>query len=107
MSDELADLRARVEALEDELAALKADVESEDTHPGGVQMFTDPRDASVVDALEPGQSVSLTRLRNLYLQRTDVRKENTLRDRVKRLTKTPLFEREKNGWTFVGEEDDE
>ena len=104
--EEVERLRNRVEALEDELAELKAG-DTTDAGSGGSGKFTDARDAAVIDALEPGANVTLQNLQFLYRSRTDIRAEDTLQSRIKHLTKTPLFERDQNGWTFVGEGTDE
>ena len=107
MSDELDALRERVRVLEDELAALKAgDTSENDSDARG--KFTDRRDDAVIEHLDHGETVRVSRIKSLYRIHTDVRAEGTLQTRIKSLTATPLFQYKDPGiWTFVGEDTDE
>ncbi|WP_136690071.1 hypothetical protein [Halorhabdus amylolytica] len=94
---ELAEAKQRITALEDRL-------ENGSTLPPGA---ADHRDARVLEAIEPGDVVQLRTLRSLYEDRTDIRDEETLRERIKDLTRRDAFELVgRQHWQYLGGEAD-
>ena len=102
---DVVELRKRISELEDALE----DVTSGSTGGtvGQTGGYGDSRDSAVVEHLEPGQTVGIGQLKQLYRTYTDIRADRTLKNRVKSLTKSPLFERRRGSWVFVGGGDDE
>lgn len=91
LRDRVDRLAAEVERLEERVAELEAQdgSPSSSTLPEGA---TDYRDARVIEALTPGETVTPRRLRDLYRDRTDIRDSDTLRDRTKALVGREPFE---------------
>ncbi|WP_226040868.1 hypothetical protein [Natrinema sp. DC36] len=81
------DLEERVEDLEGRVAELEALLE--DSTDSTVNY--DDRDEAVIDHLEPGEPVKITRLHKLYRRHTDIRADDTLKQRVRGLVSGPDF----------------
>lgn len=65
----------------------------------------DARDSAVLDALGPGQTVTVSDLQQLYRTHTDVRAKQTLKSRIKTLTGHDRFETRSAGrWRYVGDD---
>jgi len=93
-------LERKIEALEDEL---------DDERASGPDGAFDSRDGSVIDVLigHEGEHFTVQELVQLYRTHTDIRRQKTLKRRVKDLTLTPHFEKaDRRGpyWEFVGSE---
>jgi predicted nuclease with TOPRIM domain len=90
---ELEALRPRIDALEAEIDALEDILdtleERDDRTPGG----GDHRDEAVLAALEPDEAVTVDRFHTLYKRHTDLKRSDTIRDRVETLVTGPDFER--------------
>lgn len=100
---ELRELHALVEALQKKVAS-NSEQNSEESRPDGVDHY----DAAVLERLEPGETVSLQLLRRLYQTNTRITDENTVKKRVKALTKRPEFEHVgSNTWRYRRGEDDD
>lgn len=54
-------------------------------------MDYDDRDAAVIEHLESGETVKISRLRKLYRRHTDIRDDGTLKERVQGLVAGPDF----------------
>lgn len=99
-------LRERVDRLEREVATLRAQIEEDadtasSTLPPGA---SDYRDARVLEALAPGDTVGPGTLQDLYRDRTDVRDRETLRERIKSLVERGPFEHaSRRRWRYVPE----
>lgn len=91
---ELAELRDRVDILENQLES------SSSTLP---PVASDYRDARVLEALDVGDVPTLSTLRTLYEERTDISDDSTLRDRVKHLVQSEAFEEAgSRRWRYLG-----
>jgi len=51
----------------------------------------DDRDEAVIEHLEPGEPVKISRLHKLYRRHTDIRADDTLKQRVRGLVAGPDF----------------
>lgn len=97
--DRVAELEARIERIE---AALGLD----DVAPIADQHF-DERDARVLAALREckPEKVHVRDLRKLYKRKTDIRRRETLSDRVRTLTEHGPFERAgRQKWRYTGDD---
>lgn len=54
--------------------------------------YIDRRDEKVVEALIPGEVYSVRQITKLYKLRTDIRRDNTAKERKNTLVQTPAFE---------------
>lgn len=99
--DPVEDLRDELEALRDRVAELEAQV-----GPGGSSLpavASDYRDARVLEAIDVGDEVHLRDLRALFLDRTDIRDDGTLRDRIKDLVESEAFDNVgTQRWEYLG-----
>lgn len=96
--DRLADLEARIERIESVLGL-------DDLQPVSDQHF-DERDARVLAALQEcdPEKVHVTDLRTLYKRKTDIRRRETLSERVKTLvTHGPFEDCGRQKWRYVGD----
>jgi len=67
---------------------------------------SDYRDARVLDGLQVGDEPRLSTLQTLYLGRTDIRDDETLRDRIEDLVESPAFETiGYQQWRYLGPKD--
>jgi hypothetical protein len=99
--DDEPNLRAELEALRERVATLEAQVSAgPSTLPS---VASDYRDARVLEALDEGDKVHLHELRELYLDRTDIRDDATLRARIKDIAQSDAFERAGTQcWRYCG-----
>ncbi|WP_137288860.1 hypothetical protein [Natronorubrum halophilum] len=74
---------AEVQDLEQRVAELEANDES--------TVDYDDRDEAVIDYLDPGETVPIKRLHKLYQRHTDIRADDTLKNRVRGLVAGPDF----------------
>jgi hypothetical protein len=108
VDDEVVSLRREVETLRNGLRDLRDRVYEleEQMGAGGSSLppiASDYRDARVLEALSPGETVDLQQLQDLYQQRTDIREGDTLRSRVKDLVESEGFEEEGfQRWRYLG-----
>jgi cell division septum initiation protein DivIVA len=87
LAETIADLEARIEELEAKIDG--ADDGAADSTP---QFDTcDHRDRAVLERLEPGSVVTISDLRGLYKQHTDISAGDTLRERLRALASRPEF----------------
>ena len=89
-TEELESLKARVSALEEI-------VEQDDGNPSGETAaqraaYLDRYDAAVVECLEEGVPYHVRALKNMYLQETTIRNNDTATERVRSLIKQRCFE---------------
>lgn len=90
----------RIDHLEEELEDARSGAQSDQF--AGSSGF-DGRDQAVLEQLQPGQRVSASELKQLYRSHTDVRSNQTLKNRIKTLTSAGAFESTGPGaWKFVG-----
>lgn len=94
-------LREEIEALRERVAELESHVATgSSTLPPAA---SDYRDARVLEALDQGETVPLRKLRELYLDLTDVRESDTLRKRIKTIAESEAFEKTgQQRWKYVG-----
>jgi hypothetical protein len=59
---------------------------------GETPPYIDRRDEAVIEALIPGEVYSVRQITKLYKQRTDIRNDNTAKNRKSTLVNTPAFE---------------
>ena len=78
---------ARVSELEERVAELEGETDTTTEAPE-----YDARDQAIVENLEPGQQITVTELRRLYRRHTDIRSEQTLKERTKALLEQPDFD---------------
>jgi hypothetical protein len=91
-------LRDRIDDLEDQLSP---------DSPTFSPAASDYRDARVLEALDAGDKLRLSTLRSLYLERTDIQYDKTLRDRVKNLVESDAFEEiGHQRWRYIGTADE-
>lgn len=103
-NDDLEALRQEVEQLRERVADLEDRVQSSSTLPPAAK---DYRDARVLDALEPGEIVTLRQFHQLFREHTDIRNEETLRERTKNLAESDAFENVGHRrWQYRGPGDD-
>ncbi|WP_455448286.1 hypothetical protein [Natrinema thermotolerans] len=78
---------AKVQDLKERVAKLEA------LHEDSIDEAADydDRDAAVIEHLEPGEPVKVTRLHKLYRRHTDIRADDTLKKRVRGLVAGPNF----------------
>lgn len=101
--EELAD---EVEAQRRTLEAIKQRLDAEQDRPD--PSTVDHRNEAVRDRLTPGESYHVRQLARLYRQETDVSKRETVKARVKDLTKSGDFQRvEARVWRYAPEEGNE
>lgn len=90
---DVAELAARVHDLEERLeryAERLAELEGDDE--GATPSRGDHRDAAVLEALDPGETVAVRRFKKLYRRRTDLMNSGTIADRIRNLVTGPEFE---------------
>ncbi len=87
--DRIADHEEDTAALEERVAELEAELGLEDSQP---EPDYDSRDQAIVERLEPGETITVSELRQLYRRHTDIRSEKTLKRRMKGLVDRPEFE---------------
>ena len=103
---DIAELRKRISELEDALEEATSGATGGTA--GQTGGYGDSRDSAVVEHLEPGQTVGIGQLKQLYRTHTDIRSDRTLKNRVKSLTKSPLFDhRNRGAWVYTGGGGDE
>ena len=77
---------------------------------GGTLGDTGLRDARILDALDPGEVVTLPELRDIVTSETDITADDTARERIKRVTDTEAFEnigrRHRPRWRYLGDTTD-
>lgn len=110
-SDDVNELRERVEILEQRVSQLESVIEdSSSSSESSSSSWRDARDAAVLDALDDNgiERVPLGLLRKLYRTRTDVRNPDTMRKRIKNLTEYGPFEYQGNSsWVYHEGAEDE
>ena len=96
MSDEIEALREEVSRLRHDLAQAKqriADLEARaQTTSSLPAAASDWRDARVLEALEPGDVLTLSEFRDLVESQTDIRSQEKITERVRGLAETDAFE---------------
>lgn len=103
LHDVVNDLRQRVAELEDTIDDLRDD--SGGTTGGGIA--TDPRDAAVLERLDPPTAVGRGKLESLYRAETDIRNKKTLKRRIRSLTDGEAWENVAPGkWVYRGDGDE-
>lgn len=95
LTDRIAELERRIEALEDEI----------DATPTAAAGTLDHYDASVLDGLTPGQTLTLEGLQQRY-RRAGIVQQRTIKQRIKRLTSLEYFSRDGRMWRFEGVENE-
>lgn len=101
LHEEVAKLRKRITHLENAVEELRGG------ESGGRGTSTDPRDAAVLERLDPPEKVGRGKLEQLYRAETDVRNKNTLKGRIKNLTAREDFENASPGvWIYWGDVDE-
>lgn len=103
-----ATLEAKVDALTKKVRHLEERIEELESSGSAAGVTSDRRDAAVLDALDPGQTISRGQLVGLYRQTTDIQSESTAISRVKSLVNRDVFEQVSFGkWRYVGGDTDE
>ena len=103
---DVVELRKRISELEDALEEATSGATGGTV--GQTGGYGDSRDSAVIDQLTPGQTVGIGQLKQLYRTHTDIRSDRTLKNRVKTLTKSPLFDhRDRGAWVYIGRDGDE
>lgn len=92
--------RREFEGLKARVRALEADQEERDVSPSD---GLDSRDAAVLDALDHGESYTGMRIKHFYKKHTDIRREDTAKERAKTLTKKDCFQRDGRQYVYRGE----
>jgi len=98
-AEKIAELEERIERLEQivERGAVP-NMSDESDAPDNL----DSRDAAVVGELEHGRSYSVSQLRRLYKQHTDIRNDSTAKERVKSLVQNDFFQSKNRRFIFRG-----
>jgi hypothetical protein len=103
---QVADLRERVDEQDERIANLEAQIERGGSSSGSRSRFesgSDGRDQAVIDQLDAGEVVTVSRLKDLYRTHTDIRTDRTLKNRVPSLLKRPDFEEVAfKKWQYLG-----
>lgn len=100
LEEENCELRARLRKLETKL--------EEQESPSSTHGQFDHHDAAVLDALagHEGTTIDRQNLKQLYRKCTNLRRQNTIHNRVTDLVASELFEKTSaNVWQFVGDDD--
>jgi chromosome segregation ATPase len=87
LEEELYEKDERIRDLEDRVAELEALLEDS----VDATVNHDDRDEAVIEHLEPGEPVKISRLHKLYRRHTDIRADDTLKQRVRGLVAGPDF----------------
>jgi hypothetical protein len=110
LRDEIADLRAELAEARQRITDLEQRVHSSPSSPAGPSGTPDWRDARILDALDPGEVVTLPELRDIVTSETDITADDTARERIKRVTDTEAFEnigpRHRPRWRYLGDTTD-
>jgi len=97
--EEIVELRRELAALRRRVTELEQRINSTSTLPPAA---SDYRDARVLDVLSRGQTLHLRQLRSIYFDLTDIRDKETVRDRIKDLVESEVFEKVgQQRWRYV------
>jgi len=102
--EEFEALRERVAELKARITELEARVEQQPQHEDA---GLDHMDATVLDTLEPGATLTKRALVNLYQQRTQVTNPSTAKQRAKNLARREFFGDDGGRLVFYGVDADE
>lgn len=69
-----------------------AELEGTDEEPNSETVDYNDRDSAVIEHLDPGAFVTVSKLHRLYRRHTDIRSEDMLKERVQGLVAGPEFE---------------
>lgn len=99
---QVTDLRERVDEQDERIADLEAQIER-DSSGSPSSSRSSGRDQAVIDQLDAGEVVTVSRLKDLYRTHTDIRTDRTLKNRVPSLLKRPDFEEVAfKKWRYTG-----
>ncbi|MFW6435968.1 MAG: hypothetical protein ACOCY1_06255 [Halovenus sp.] len=102
LRDEIAYLRLELAQAKQRITELEATIDETGSATSLPPAASDWRDARVLEALDPGDVLSLKQFRTLVESRTDIRDDEKITERVRRLAETDAFERLDPGWRYRG-----
>lgn len=103
MTNDLAQLRQRVDRLERRVGELERLLDAQDENPAPERKASlDVRDAAVVAVLQHGETYTRSDVRNLYLSETEIRDTSTADDRATSLIENDFFQSKDVGYTYRG-----
>jgi hypothetical protein len=103
MSNDLTQLRQRVDRLERRVGELERLLDAQDETPAdGQRDGLDTRDAAVVAVLEHGETYTRRDVSQAYLRETEIRDSDTAAERANGLLDRDFFQRANSGYTYRG-----